>query len=336
MNGDIAGKIITASVSSANAPDIMLHQPYKPKPYRVHGQLHCMLLTPAGGGKSSILDAIPENMKFEGEKYTGPGILGTIKKDGEYVPGAVYHARGKCLIIDEFHSLHRDALRGLLKLTEQQKYRSTIAWNVQRDVRVNKRDFKALVKGNTMQIKYARFSCIVAGIYARNRTVDDDAFLSRFMPIRFDFDINEAAKLSLGKQYMMIKPEPVIYTKDPVHFEDYERFVRIYLGIVKSLPKKLYENYVQKPAFFRRNLLHFARIFAFDSGGGSIDDWEKYIPYMSIIPYNCIASTLTLTEYEIYSMIVKKMSQVKVAAELGVSQPYISKVDNKLKGLGLV
>lgn len=330
---NIASDILSACVSSAKAGDIYLHEPYKPAPHKVHGQLHAMLLMPPGGHKSSLLSNISDKYKHEGEKFTGPGILGTIKKSGDFVPGAVTYAAGKCLVIDEFHSLNDDALRGLLKLTEQQRYRLTLGWNVLRPAKYNRKYIKYIAKDNYLWIKHAKFSCLLSGIFARNKRIDDQAFSSRFMPIKFDFNIDEAVSMALGKTYFDVNIKT--YEED-IHFEDYEKFVRIYASMVKELPEKIKSKYCAFSGLFMRNVLQFSRLFSWASQGNStIDDWERYIPFMPLLPYNCIASTLTLSEFEIYSMLKEEKKQREIAIKLNVSEAYISKVINRLRRLGL-
>jgi len=335
MKSNILNEVLEACISTAKADPIKLVE-RDGKIFTTRGQLHCMLLLPSGSGKTTGLMKFPGKMNkdyCEMTEYRLPGIVGTISKDGEFLAGAIQQAAGKPLIIDEFHNLPESGMKAMLKLLEGEIYSRALGFHAKRPSTNRKKYCYSHVKDGSMWVS-SRFSCICSGIFARKTRINDHAFLSRFMPIKLNLEINDAYDMSCGKQLFDLKSNP--YVEQPL-FVDYLKFVRVHKEIVENLPPKLHNFLSQNIAYLRRNIVDFSRIFSYHSRGNSVvDDWEKYTPYIPFFLYNYAASTLTLTEFEILESARTEKKQIEIAMSLGITEAYVSNTIKKLRGLGLV
>lgn len=336
----IINDMLSACVSNSAAEPIKLFEPtYKKGYFEIHNQPHVMFNAPPGFGKSSLIEQIPKKKRVETIDYSKAGILGSIKKTGEFVDGAVTRAAGKVWIVDEHHKVP-DSVRGsITSLLENQKTSRSMGFSVMGEVKpIRKKLLRMTIKKGLIDIEKVRFSSLWLGIYQEKKRFDDRALASRFFPASFLLSWDDLKKACKGWNPISIKDN-----KNPGGhvFEDYEKFVDIYLDSVMIYSNK---NKVQKSSFFmqnpefpRRGILHFCRLFSWASGSNSvIDDWEKYIPYIPITIYNTIASTLTLVEYNVLSMLMCDMNQVEIANELSISKQRVSKVYQNLDRCGLV
>lgn len=329
---NIIEEVLSACISSARAEPMELKQGDKYR--KIHSQLHAMMLMPMGSGKSTIIENLPKKSIVEVLDYTLPALLGTIKKSGEFVPGFITKVGGKTLVVDEFHSASKQSKKALLSLTEQQKASRSLGYNIMGNFSPKRTRFlKMSAKDNKMSIDYCRFSCMLAGIFAPRKRIDDKAFSSRFMHLSLSPTLEECYDISVGNRSFKVRYDP--YDEAPV-FEDYQKFVNCHYLSVRNLPPKMYAFLQQFPGFALRNILQFSRLFSWASRGNSIvDDWEKYIPFIPFSIYNMVTSTLTHSEYEILCMIQEGKNQHEIAMELNCSDAYVSKVKNHLRGCGL-
>lgn len=328
--------VLEACIGSARAEPLKLVQKGKIRSVE-HSQLNVMFLMPPASGKSTFLDTIRDDMVVRILDYSYPAMVGTIKKNGEVIPGYVTMAAGKAMLIDEFHSLPALSYRALLSLLEQQRTHRTLGYNVNMPFKKKTKYYKLVVKGNKIDIDNVRFSCLCSGLFARNKTIDDMAFLSRFLPIRFNPSIDEAYDVLLGKRKRDIKP--VFYHETPV-FEEYEKFVKCHKSVVKSIKltnPKLYSFLFVNFCLPIRDVLHFSRLFSYlNRNNSTIVDWEKYLSMIPFFLYNFAATSLTLTEFEVLEYYNLGMKSREIARQRAVSEPAISKIIKKLRGVGLV
>lgn len=331
---NIVEDVLSACVSSATADPITLIEPYHPKGmFKVHGQLHVMFNAPAGFGKSTILDEIPEKSRVELLDYTLPSLVGSISKQGSWIEGFIMKSAGKCLIVDEHHNLTQKSKNALLMLTEQQKYSRALGYKVPTNPRpINRKFLKVRVDGNYINIRNVRFSSLFMGIYQPKKEINDRAFASRFLPIAMQLELSDLKKVMLGFNPFKVNVTQAIGGQI---FEDYEKFVNILMDTL-NIQGRIGAFFVQNKEFLRRLSLHFVKLSAWASGSNSVvDDWEKYIPYIPFFAYNTVASTLTLCEYEILMAYRRGLKQDEIGIKAGCTRTYVSLALKKMRGWGL-
>jgi len=331
---NIISDVLSVCLSSARAGPIRLVEADGLHEFR--GQLHVLILMPAGAGKSTLLRGIKGKHVIEAVQYRLPGFVGTITRDGDYVDGAAVRAAGKVLMIDEVHNLGNESRQAMLRLLEGDSYVRDLGFKLRSPVSVPRRYYSVKAESGHLSVK-SRFSCLAAGIFARRKHVNDKAWLSRFLPLELGVSLDDVYDMSMGKgPKWEAKYTP--YDECPV-FEDYLKFVEIHKDSLKLLKKtnpSLYSSHKGDVCFARRNICDFARIFSWASRGNStITDWEKYVPYIPVFLYNYVASTLTLTEFEILNAVHGQEMQKDIAQRLLISENYVSETLKKLRGLGL-
>jgi hypothetical protein len=328
--------VLEACISSARAEPIRLRQ--GKKYYETHAQLHVMMNMPLGSDKSSMVEAIDNKKKYiyESTDYTFPGIIGSISKNGMFKKGGVVLSAGKCLWIDEHHSLNNSSRRGLLKMLEQQRYGRDLGYDLVTNIKEKRKFYEINAYGGHFEIR-SRFSCLITGVFAPRKRIDDKAWLTRFMPIVFDITPDDAYEMSMGKRPFNIRVNP--YKETPV-FEDYEKFWEVHKETFKVLAKnnpRLGAFLGANPAFLRRDILHFCRLFSWQSRGNSIvEDWEKYVPYIPLFLYNYATNSLTLTEFQVLKDLKGGLSVREIAIKRACSSSNISNILNKIRGIGLL
>lgn len=331
---DIISKVIEACIGSAKANPIKIVQNGKTR--EIHGQLHVMLLMPAGAGKSTLLDTINPKYIHPVIDYSYASMLGTITKQGDICPGDIEKSAGKCMVVDEFHSLPDKSFKALLSLLEQQKAHRTLGFMTRGKMTKRSKYYKMTVQGNAIDIDYVRFSCLLSGIFAKKKRVDDMAFLSRFMPLALKPSLNEIYDVMKGRRNLFedIRPEP--YTETPV-FEDFEKFANVHQSIVTETYNKTKDFVLRNCSIVPRSMLQFSRFLAYQNRGSlTIEDWEKYVGYIPFFLRNYVESGLTHSEYEVMMLINGDMTVKETANKLNVSDKYVYKVLSRLRALKLV
>ena len=332
---NIISEVLSACVSSAKAEPLKLDEG-KHGMYRPRGQFHVMLLMPFGSGKSSGLIGVKGKEVYNMGKANLPGIVGTIKKDGYYNPGAAELGAGKVWLHDECHNMTESGREAMLKLLEGEVASRNLGFKLRNKIKKNKKYFKLYANDGHMNVQ-SSFSCVSSGLFAHRKRMNDFAFISRYFPLKIRLTLREAFEASRGKKIFDVKPD--YYTETPV-FEDYLKFVDAYENIVlllKDSNRKLYDFLSENYGYIRRNIVDFSRFFAWVSRGrGSVDDWEKYLGYIPVSLYNYATSTLTLTEFEILDEFQRQETGKEIASKVSVSENYVSDTLKKLRGLGLV
>jgi len=332
----ILEEVLSACVSSAKSEPIKLVE--HKRDFMLHSQLHVMMTMPSGSFKSTILKSIPKKTFVDIQDYTLPALVGSIGQNG-LVKGYVMKAAGKCLPVDEFHSLDEKARKALLSLTEDQKATRLFGYDSRMSEKKSGRYLKYRIDGNEIHIDYVRCSVLLSGIYAphkrRDASPDDFAFSSRFLPVTLKPTFEELDDVMMGKRKILeIKYLP--YSEAPV-FEDFNKFVVAYRETIKNLPRRVCDFFLMNTEFYNRLKLHFAKFFAWKNRNNStIEDWEKYLPYIPYFAYSTIASTLTFGEFEIYDLLCRGMKQQEIAEKLQCSKQYISKIVKNLRIIGLI
>ena len=157
-------------------------------------QLHVLIVKPFGTIKSSytepLEDLLHEDLIIRDE-LTKPAILGTIGKNGKYVPGLPAIVGGKILVIDEFNNLDEFGLKALLGILENQKIGRELGHEVKNPQCINRNEWTDLtVTGGYIKGKI-NFTCIAFSMFypkPKNRSVFEEnpqqllGLKSRFSP----------------------------------------------------------------------------------------------------------------------------------------------------------
>lgn len=332
---NIIEEVLSACVSSAKSEPIILHE--GSKRYSLHSQLHVMMTMPSGTFKSTILKCIPKNAYIKCQDYSYPSLIGSIGKRG-LVKGYIMKAAGKCLPIDEFHSLGDKSMKALLSITEDQMATRTFGYDAGKTEKKSGKMLKYRILDNEIHIDYVRCSVLLSGIFSphkrRNASIDDFAFSSRFLPVGLKMTWDEIDEVMKGnKDVFKIEYKP--YGEAPV-FEDWCKFVDVYRIAMEQLPPKIQGFYHENEQFYTRMRLQLARLFGWDSRKNStIDDWERYMPFVPFFAYSGVSSTLTHNEFFALQLFLTGHTAQDVAESMKVSQPYVSMMFQKLKELGL-
>ena len=120
MNIEFLDAILSACFSLRKIKRMIINQE---EPYPMRPQLHCMIISPFGTGKTSVTRTIENKNKdiFLIDDFTKPAIQGSIGKDGDIVPSILIHFGGKVAIIDEWNNIDIYGQNALLGLLENQQ-----------------------------------------------------------------------------------------------------------------------------------------------------------------------------------------------------------------------
>jgi len=331
--------IINACVATAKAGKLRLHEGGG-QIYATRCQLHALFIMPFGSGKGSLIvnnvaESVGQDNCVTLTDFTEPGLLGTITKDGRYLDGAaVLAAQRGLLLCDEIQKLSRRAREALLRLLEEQQYARGLGYSVPYPIIRDGDGYSVRVEKGLMSIE-ARFSSVFAGLYISKRRLADLALFSRFIPIIMQTDVEDAYELVKGKRRVRVKAKPV--SIGDVEFPSYLRYVDRHRAITARLSFKA------DPGFYARNVLNVARIaasFAIRDGFAEVSDehYERALNFVPLSLYNCVASTLTLTEYRVLSVFYSRpgIPQARVAELLGLSDRQVRNCVARLRNLGLM
>jgi DNA-binding CsgD family transcriptional regulator len=330
MASDYMGDLLSCCVSSSATSKLLLKE--GDKYFYTRSQLHALVISPFGTRKTTDVIAIPNSYNLQ--SFTNPSILGSITKTGEFVEGAIAKAAGKNFIVDEFQLLPFQSRMAMLNLLEHQTYTRSLGFKIQKPVNMNKKFCKIHASGNQWKMDVI-FSCICSGTFIPKRRIDDYAWKSRFTVIQYNVDLADIYEMVSGKTVRKITPHE--YKFVPV-FEDYLKFVKEHERVTRSLPfVKNME--ITKLGYIARNVIDMARLAAFFSGikgEAVVTDWERVLAYIPQSLYNYVASSLTLTEYEILNKTLEGLSLQETAEQCKTSREYVVEVRNKLKREGLI
>ena len=133
----------------------------------IRPQMHLLLVKPFGTVKSSYTDEL-EGLLYDDlvirDELTKPAILGTIGKDGKYVPGLPGIIGGKVLVIDEFNNLNEFGLKALLGILENQKINRELGFSVKKPQFVED-DWTSLSVAGGHISGTINFSCIAFSMF---------------------------------------------------------------------------------------------------------------------------------------------------------------------------
>lgn len=177
---------------------------------RLRGNIHLFLRADSGSFKSTILAELGEYFKVDThELITSAGLVGTIDKNQNIIPGECWRVRNKLLLLDEFNvDGDNSCVSPLLSLLEDQKYKKSFG-RFANDLKEKEKDLFFEVKKGEMRIK-TRFSCVICSMrkIEKNRSVNLGALLSRCIVVPYDLDAGEIKHVMNGHKLLNIEKCP--------------------------------------------------------------------------------------------------------------------------------
>lgn len=338
--------VLQVAASSASFGTICLTEPSQLNGvYHSRGNLNALLIAPFGSGKTSQVFNIIGTPVIYGNDHTKAGMIGSISKTGDHTVGAAFRAGGKLAIWDETQDMHytvKDCLNSLME--GKHEYKREIGFKTTKPVKMGSLKSGGIFKinGNSIYL-YSKFSCIASSMFIKLGTRTENAWYSRFVPIRINIDsFDYYRRLSKGEIVYEILAD---YHKEKINFT-FPRYIEFadwfWDRIEDSHWKSLERTRQDDLAFVNRSLQDIVRMAAFKSitnGGNEIqpDDAKGVVnQYHDQMLYNLYTGALTENEYRVISLIGRKISQEQMSIELGISQPTVSKILYKLKAFHLI
>lgn len=331
--------MLEASASSNKFGSIAC--PQKHGTFLMRGNINCMLIAPFGSGKTTQVFNIIGSEIERGNNLTFPGLIGTISREGQLIKGSCMRAGGKLLAIDEAQRMPlevMDALNSLLEPPHQ--FKRVMGFKMLMPVKEpkTKRGYY-WIRGeeNEFMLK-SKFSCITSSMKVRLRTSIEQAFFSRFIPVRVKIDRYYTKKFYRGEYAYTIKATQF---KGDFEFPEYMKFVDYFDDkFDNSHWARVFEANSNKYGFLIRNLGDLCRLAAFmasrqDSNIILYEDAKKITDkFFDQILYNIMMGPLTDVEYKVLSMI--HMKQDQIADDLEISQSFVAKIMGSLTRKGLL
>jgi len=202
----------------------------------LRGNIHLFLRADTGSFKSTILRELADYFKVDTlELITSAGLVGTIDKNMNVIPGEAWKIRNKLLLLDEFNTDGDSNCVGpLLSLLEDQYYKKAIG-RMANEQKEKDNGLYFEVKKGEMRIK-TRFSCVICSMrkIEKSRSVNIEALLSRCILIPYVLSNAEIDAVMDGNRLLEIKKCPFKKAFDfTVKKEDYKRIKEC----VKSYPQ---------------------------------------------------------------------------------------------------
>ena len=199
---EIISKMAFLSYSSTFVKSLTIEEPEGD--YRTRGVIHLFLRAETGSVKTTILSEIARNFKVEVvPDITNAGLVGTIDKNMNVIPGACWQFRKKILLLDEFSTDgNSSCAQSLLPLLESQSYEKrfgrTALPNNDKDG-----DLYFKVDSGLMSIK-TRFACVIASMkdMHKSRSKIVEALITRCITVRYKLSEDELEAVLDGKKLM--------------------------------------------------------------------------------------------------------------------------------------
>lgn len=309
--------------------------------YEVRPQIHTLIISPFGSGKSSIFRDLEKRVEagYRLTEYTLPGLIGTIKPSGLVTKGFALKCAGKVLIIDEFQKLQIQAKDALLSILEEQFYRRNLGFEVNPPYRDKGEYHEVNCEGNMFDVS-VRLSAVIGTMYYRRDRIEDLALLSRCYPIAITFTSDDALKLYLGEyniDFTGVKENIDKYKHAEVllHEKERQRIAERYKTLIKD--------YDVLAGFVTRSMWDITRIAAilsiadgsYEITSEAVEDAMKYAPY-ELSGY--ARAQLNQTEMRVYSYILQKktVTVMQTSKDLDISESQVKEAMRNLMMLKLV
>jgi len=333
---------IRASVESAGQlPFLIKHR--NGTEHEIISQLHNLFVLPFGSGKSALASTIPNS--HLSLNHTEPAIVGSISKEGTYVPSDLINAANGVYCMDEAHRLNKKAIDAMLSLLEDGHYNRSLGFALRAPV--NEGNFKkegwsvnSKKSLNSIDLK-VRFSCI--GFCERLTSFMMGAFLSRFVIFNVVLDDEDIFKLMQGKSILDAGRITKKFSrmKNQVIFDCYDNFIDEYKEFVMSrglnnVFKQYEKGYISRiGAHLAKLSAHFCRM----EGKTKVEPkhYRRALIFTPLLVKNLKETKLTPSQYQVYdAYFLRKMKQVEISLDLGVSPEYVSQTVGFLRRNGFI
>ena len=194
----------------------------------LRGNMHLFLRADTGSFKSTILKELADYFKVNTmELITNAGLVGTIDKNMNVIPGEAWRIRNRLLLLDEFNvEGDSSCIAPLLSLLEDQHYKKAIGRMANEQKEIDG-DLYFSVKKGEMMIR-TRFSCVVCSMrkIEKTKSVNIEALLSRCVVVPYVLSGPEIKHVMNGHKLLNIKKCPFKKQFDfTVKAKDYKRIM---------------------------------------------------------------------------------------------------------------
>lgn len=336
--------IINACTSSTRFGHITLQE--RTTTFKTRGHINCILIKPFGTGKTTIVYDIEGPEVEDANTITMPGIIGSITKQGQFLEGSAYRARGKLLRLDEAQSLTQDVKEAMCSILEYpHKYKRALGYKMYMPVREgdmpedNKLTF-GWIRGseNNFQIM-SRFSCIASTILLNRKTPIDKAFASRFIPIKIIVSTDDIWGMLSGEKKYNVKP---IEFEESFYFPKYMKFLEYAkVHFDNSRWKALFRQKPEEVGYISRIFIDIVRLGAYlgaiqGNTEVQLDDCMHVLEkYGDIIYFNTMIGGLDDTDYNILRL-SRGRTQQQLADIIGIDQSTIKRKIDSLLARGVL
>lgn len=196
--------LINLALASAKLKNLTVYE--KHQIFKIRPQIHIILQSATGSGKSTILNQVAERVNLKQSVYTNltfASFVGTIDEQTKlYVPGAAWDSRNSLLLIDEWDNQSKHQLmNALLQLLENGKFAR----------RLGRTCFSGKLKDGDLFVKpskdgiidiRSRFSLILATMHNiwSSPSLTLNALTNRCIPYRFKLSMKELDMIANGQQ----------------------------------------------------------------------------------------------------------------------------------------
>lgn len=213
---------------------------YEKKKYILRAQVHPLIVSPFGTGKSGITQVLKSQFSkdiFPIDNFTKPALEGSISKDGEPIPSILEKVRGKIMVIDEWNSVDDYGQQALLGILENQKLSRSLGFKVKIPYKSSKSKWGQIRMDKTHISGEIYFSCIAYAMeFPIGKEQTKKALLSRFSPIFLQPSVDSIHALTRGEFDVNIKDY-----SDKIKIERFKLTTKL----LKELNDE-YENYTKK------------------------------------------------------------------------------------------
>jgi hypothetical protein len=324
--------ILQASASSTKFGIIPLHEENNIT-HIIRGNLNALLIAPFGSGKTSTICKINNIDIINGNDLTFPGLIGTISKNGEFLPGSCWDASGKLLLMDETQNISLKVKDAMNSILEYPHCYSRKMGNVKilSPIKMKKGYSSIRAELNTFKV-YAKFSCICSSMRIDLRFDVERAWFSRFVPIRIQPEIRAIYRMLKGLNSFEIN---ALDFKGDFTFPDYLKFVDYHeRRLENSHWNKVFELRPDDVGYIGRDVGDFIRMGAFmaalqESHEILFEDVKKtFDKFFDTKMYNTMIGPLSTHEYFVLNNYEK--TEEELAEILGVTQQDISLIIKSL------
>src|SRR5208282_608215 len=243
---DVTNRILNITCATAAIETLQVKEQLKTQPIRP--QLNVVLQSKPGALKTTILDQIGSAYNVTPYSYvTHAAMIGSIDRaTGQVIPGVVWEARKKPLLLDEFRSGERGdagAIDVLLGVLESGHYKRRIAVPCQTFENIDGLLYYRFRNGE-IEVQ-TRFPTIIATMRNLDMSRSDKvrALLTRCIPIRYDLpdEVVDAALQGSQLYYpnKLNAPSNVVIKQ-----RDYQIIIRV-ASEIRLTDRRFRENYTR-------------------------------------------------------------------------------------------